>query len=337
MKKENALDIIEQIDSDIIEEADSYKGSKKKNTIVKWGVMAACLCLVAVGTFGVNDLFKKRDISTNDVIETTDLISDVPSVSETPEPAAADTGLFIPAVELPKTNAGVELDMIGLVVYNGGIYTQAEYYYGAEAQKISDLIGQYLGYAAGAINEWSTQEEYAEEFASSIKGDVYEVLGYDTDFRICVKEEFEGKNGEELFIGFFDRLNGITLTSGADLFENRLHLRDRISAIQWQSHNDWNYNLGNIQNAVVDADLWEEFLNQIDRGAFINTWNPETSGSTIYDTENQAHIILTMNDETVIRLRLIEGGYVGYDALGWYFVQIPGDVFDAVFAACGGM
>lgn len=32
----------------------------------------------------------------------------------------------------------------------------------------------------------------------------------------------------------------------------------------------------------------------------------------------------------------MEGGYVGYGPLGWYFVQIPGDAFDAVFIACGG-
>lgn len=56
----------------------------------------------------------------------------------------------------------------------------------------------------------------------------------------------------------------------------------------------------------------------------------------IYDTQNQAHLILTMSDGTVIRIRLIEGGYVGYDSLGWYFVKIPEDVFNSVYDACGG-
>jgi hypothetical protein len=120
------------------------------------------------------------------------------------------------------------------------------------------------------------------------------------------------------------------------LFETRLHLRDRIANIQWQSHNDWNYNGGNIQNADLDPALWEEFLDQICKGTFVNTWDPEISSNTIYDTEKQAHIILTMEDGTVIRLRLIDGGYVGYDALGWCFVQVPGDTFDSIFTACGG-
>lgn len=337
MKKEKALSIMEHIDSDIIDEADAYKGTKKKSTWVQWGAMAACLCLVVAGAFGTNELFKNRDIVKDGSVGKNEVISGDSSISETQKSANADTGIHIPAVELPDTTAGVEFDMIGFVVYNGGIYTEAENYYGAEALKIDNLIGKYLGYATGSINEWSTQEEYAEEFASSVAGKVYEVIGYDTDFRVCIREEVEDENGgKQLYIQFLDRLNGITLKTGEDLFETRLHLRDRIATIQWQSHDDWNYAEGNIQNADIDADLWEEFLNQVDKGSFVYTWDSEISNNTVYDTENQAHIILTMEDGTVVRIHLIEGGYVGYDALGYYFVQIPGEVFDSVFTACGG-
>lgn len=337
MKKEKALSIMEHIDPDIIDEADAYKETKKKSTWVKWGAMAACLCLVVAGAFGANNLFKNRDIVMDDPVGTNKVISGNPSISENQGPAIGNSGLYIPPVELPNTTAGVASDMIGLVVYKGGIYTQAEGYYGADALHIDKLVGKYLGYATGSINEWSKQEEYAEEFASSVAGKVYEVIGYDTSFRICVRMEFEDENGgKQLFIEFLDRLNGITLTNGADLFENRLRISNRISTIQWQSHNDWDNNLGNIQNAVLDTELWEKFLDQINKGTFVNTWNPEISSNTIYNTEKQSHIILTMEDGTVIRLRLIEGGYVGYDALGGYFVQIPRDVFDSVFSACGG-
>jgi len=50
MKKGKVFCSMEHIDSDLIEEAETYKGTKKKNTWVKWGAMAACLCLV-VGFF----------------------------------------------------------------------------------------------------------------------------------------------------------------------------------------------------------------------------------------------------------------------------------------------
>ena len=64
--------------------------------------------------------------------------------------------------------------------------------------------------------------------------------------------------------------------------------------------------------------------------------DPTSNNKSIYDTQNQAHLILTMSDGTVIRIRLIEGGYVGYDPLAWYFVKIPEDVFNSVYDACGG-
>ena len=48
----------------------------------------------------------------------------------------------------------------------------------------------------------------------------------------------------------------------------------------------------------------------------------------------QAHLYVRMEDETVVELRLFEGGYVGYQHMGWYFVKMPGAAFDAVFAGC---
>ena len=61
--------------------------------------------------------------------------------------------------------------------------------------------------------------------------------------------------------------------------------------------------------------------NQIDLAEFIYTWDSQNTNNTIYDNQNQAHITLVMNDGTTNSLRLIEGGYVGYDPMGWYFVK----------------
>ena len=169
-----------------------------------------------------------------------------------------------------------------------------------------------------------------------MSGKVYAVKGYDTDFRICIREEVEDENGDPtLWIQFLERLNGITLNTGADLFENRLHMQGRVKSIQWQSHDDWNSGGENMQDVNLDSACWEDFLNEIDNEKFVYTWTDDADKS-IYDTPNQAHLILTMEDGTIVRLRMMEGGYVGYDALGWYFVQIPGETFDAVYAACGG-
>lgn len=331
MKSDLLQDAIGEVRDDYIQDAD-LAPVRKKSGWLKWGAMAACLCLVlAAAIFGPEDQTP----------------ADAPMPAETDSQGAAaqaTEGLYIPAVELPENSAGVVYDVIGLVVYNGAIYTQAEDYFGDVAQRVDALVGDYLGYASGTIDEWSEQEQYAQNFASTVSGEVYAVNGYDTDFRICIRTEVEGENGEPvLWIQFLDRLNGITLTTGEDLFASRLHIRGNVERIQWQSHDDWNWDNGNLQDAALDPDLWDEFLRQMEAGTFLCTWDsgsqqtdPTSGEASIYATPHQAHLILTMKDNTSVRLRLIDGGYVGYDALGWYFVRIPGEVFDAVYDACGG-
>ena len=44
-----------------------------------------------------------------------------------------------------------------------------------------------------------------------------------------------------------------------------------------------------------------------------------------------------MKDGTTLRLRLIEGGYVGYNSLNWYLVKIPENIFNTVYDSCGGI
>ena len=316
MKEEKIFEIIADINEKYIAEAKIKPKKKKKQVWIKWIAAAACLCLILVGVWNINKNFKNSNVQ---------------------NPAITDTALYIPAVKLPDTTAGMQQKMEPLVVYNGCIYTLTEDYYGSEALKIDSLIGEYLGYATGSIDEWSTQEEYSEEFASTMRGKVYEVIGYDTDFRICIRRDIEdddgGKPEDQLRITFFERLNDITLRTGADLFENRLHIRNQIANIQWQSCDDRFYRKENIQNATLDSNLLEKFFDQINKNMFINLASPNKS---IYDTPRRTHIYLTMKDGTVVRLCLIEGGYVGYDGLAYCFVQIPEEIFNEVFTACGG-
>ena len=51
--KKDKLDTIGYIDDQLVEKADKYSVAKKKNAWVKWCAMAACLCLVVVGTIGL--------------------------------------------------------------------------------------------------------------------------------------------------------------------------------------------------------------------------------------------------------------------------------------------
>jgi len=360
MKSHELLDAVGGIDGKFIENA--AHRSPKRSAWKLAAPIAACLvllagvCLALPGLHSSNGTRFAPVPNPNGKTEWAELPKGSPSHPIlrpgdegyiTPAPTLAPVppadGITIPAIELPESS--VSADMIGLVVYRGGIYTEARSYYGEAAQRIDPLVGERLGTATGTISEWSKQEEYAVEFASTVAGDIYTVNGYDPGFRICLRMEVEREDGQpELWIEFFDRLNGITIATGSDVFEDRLHIRGRVEAIRWQAHDDWNWNKGSLREADIPQDTWDAFLDALDQGGFIDAWTPggafyeNRPGSSIYDTPNQAHLFLHMDDGTVIELRLIEGGYVRYNSFGsgWYFVKIPGEAFDAVYDACGG-
>ncbi len=365
MKGYELLDALGGVDAKYISRA--AEGGRKRNAgWVRWGALAACVCIIAAGTVlwarsraGTAPVtYDGPDPSAQTAPSVTPRDGEAPAdgkpadtapaVTAPDDRAAAKTedgeGIYIPAVNLPDEDFVGAADMIGLVVYKGGIYTQTESYFGEDAERIDGLVGDCLGRASGSIDEWSSQDEYAVELASNISGDVYSVKGYDTSFRVCIRNEVQGPDGEpQLWIEFLDRFNGVTISTGADLYEKRLRLKDRVETVRWQSHEDWNWNLGGVRDAELPEGLWERFLAAVDEGKFVFTWMPEGDfyegkpRSTIFDTPNQTHLIIAVEDGTTVRMRLVEGGYVSCETTGWwYFVKIPGQVFDAVYDACGG-
>lgn len=51
MKEERILSVLGQVDEKYIKEADPMNKTKKKNSWLKWGAAAACLCMVIAGAF----------------------------------------------------------------------------------------------------------------------------------------------------------------------------------------------------------------------------------------------------------------------------------------------
>lgn len=240
----------------------------------------------------------------------------------------APGAVFIPAIDLPCTPSD-SADMIGLAVYKGAVYTQSEVYYGEDARRLSGLVGDHLGQGTGTIHEWSTQEAYAQEFASNFSCGIYSVKGYSTDFRLCAAEF--GSDGTAEYIQFLDCLNGIALPDGRALFDQRLNLQGRVTAVRYQTHEDWNQENANYQDAALTQEQLDAFLEALCAGPFVYTYKTDPD---IYDAGEQVHLYLQLDDGTTPELRLMEGGFVGYQPLGWYFVKMPGDAFNAVFAMC---
>ena len=320
----NAFDLLDAIGG--AEDADILLAQKtrRKHRWIPWAAAACLLLAVGVG------VLLRHSVP----LPPQDAAAPAESTQTMPKP-----GVWIPTIELPKPEEAAMADMIALVVVDGNLYTEGETYYDDEAARIETLLGEKLGDATGTIDCFSDDSEYEKPFASTLAGEVFTVQGYDPAFRVAVRNvNSEGS----LSVWFMDCLNGISLSAGSDLFEDRLQLRDRVASIEWQSHGDWDWNLGGMQDAQISQETWSAFLDAVDAGEFVYTWQPgvpfydDHPNSSIYDTPNQAHLFLTMTDGTRVELRLIEGGYVGYAPLGWYFVQIPGEAFDAVYTACGG-
>lgn len=332
-----------EIADSIFERRDKYIAQQKakRKIIIRTVTSLCCICLIALIGFGIwqsgslnNSGLPLEEQSVNHFNESSDSSNSI-VVKADQQDDNTNHAVFIPPIELPETSDGAIYDMIGLVVYNGNIYTQAQSYEYSDANKIADLVGDYLGYATGEIDEWSNEDAYSEEFASTYTGNVYSVKGYSTDFRICISSEYVDESGYTVkWIQFLERLNGIGLTDGEDLFGDRLNIKDRIASIQYQTHEDWNQaknfykNLTGLTEEQINA-----FIEELYAGKFEYAYETYPD---IYDDSSleQAHLYLHLDDNTDVEIRLIEGGYVGYQDLGWYFVKMPGEAFDTIFYAC---
>lgn len=85
------------------------------------------------------------------------------------------------------------------------------------------------------------------------------------------------------------------------------------------------YNYLDLPN-ISDNDI-DKFIKELYSGEFV-----DLTKTNIYDNSSR-HLFIYMKDNTRIQLRLFEGGYVGYQDLGWYFVKMPGEIFDKFYEA----
>lgn len=324
MTGKDILNAVGNIDDEFIEAPESV-GATGKVKRRRTAIIAACIAALLIAGAAAAALNMRGGTP------------DAPQPAVVSDSAAGENtdALYIPAIELPESTDGAAMDMIGLVVYKGGIYTQAEWYNDEQAEKLRQtLVGEKLGHAKGTIDEWSTQDDYATEFASTYDADIFAVNGYGDDFRVCMSYVWEDENGaSHASVEFMERLNGIYLDAGADLFRDRLRLPGRVVSVDYQRHEDWDYAVNEFHTVSVTAESMDAFIDALCAGKFVNTW--ETMND-IYERDDisQKHLLLHMEDGTTVSLRLFGNGYIGYGPLGWYFVDMPGEAFDAVWELC---
>ena len=234
-------------------------------------------------------------------------------------PAEPFEPVYIPPDPMPEApEAGMAADMMGFFIHDGRMYTQTTQYVGAS------LLGERVASVTGDIDEWSGAEEEYVEGASSVAGEVYTVRGYDEGFRLALVTDA----GAELY----DCLSGISLSSGADLFESRLHIENAVAA--WCVPDaDWEWELDSRR--YIELEALEPFVATL-LASPMQDWDRGSENGDIYDFDYaEAHLYLELADGAVVPLRLFENGCVKDDgSAARVCAYMPGAIFDEVFEMC---
>lgn len=210
-------------------------------------------------------------------------------------------GVYIPKVAIEE-NAGIKAKMMPLIVYQGRIYLDS----GAQIDPVTaeKLVGEKLGTTKGSLTEWSKQDDYAVEFASTVGvQDVFTVKGYDESFRIMTLNRSNG----EVFAQIFECLNDITVRTGKDVLK-KFKLENNLSTVGYEDFDSWNNGKGNVQK-LSDLEGIEHFLKALDR----SVPHKQESLSQFFDDQSpdsQKFVYLTLKDGSRLQLRLFKDGYV---------------------------
>lgn len=238
---------------------------------------------------------------------------------EPPKQVSAGQALFIPKLQLPNKTNG-EADMIGLIVYKGKVYTQTSTSITVEAAEL--LLGEKIGKTKGNIDEWSSQDDYATELASTIgEADVYKVKGYSDDFRIMVFSKRDGVAWAE----FYECLNGLEVKNGADVF-GKMNILGHIESAAWERHSSWDENKQIYQPVEVDETI-KTFVQNLHEALPILQEDSQVEG-IFDDGSKQKFLMLTLEDGSIVQLRLFDQNLVYYEHL---FFKMDEGIFTKVW------
>lgn len=229
-----------------------------------------------------------------------------------------NVGIELPVIILPdQTEDFLNATMIGLIYYNGKIYTQTATEVAAEQAK--HLLGKKLGTAKGNIKGWVTQDDNDVEFASTIgQADVYTVNGYDKDFRIMTLAEQDGT----IYSTFYECLNGISVRDGGDFF-GKFKMTGNIVGAQYQSYSEW-YNSMDSSHQIEDMDLINTLVDQLNEAKPYIRQSVETELGDFRNDDSYRRLIIQLSDGTEVSLIVIRDGYINYGFAGVYFKMDSG-------------
>lgn len=295
-KEVNKIEIPKELHSKSVQGitmAKQERPKKIKNKKVT-GILIAAVLFLSVGTITfLNNPEGNSEVARNQITVT-------------------DNGsVVVPKIQLPEETSA-SMNMIGLIVYNGNIYTQTRTDF--DPANAKTLLGDKLGRTKPTIDEWSKQDVYSTEFASSIGSmDVYSVKGYDPNFRIMSYQESNNQSYGE----FYENLNGITIESGEDIF-GKLQLNGNVTSAKYRYFSDWNMEVENF-HPVNNMDTLNTFIQQLEEvKPFPRLAGNDPLGEYRNDEEYR-ELTLILEDGSRTRLTIMKDGIIHYGYMDVYF------------------
>lgn len=228
-------------------------------------------------------------------------------------------GVTIPPFELSLSAPAMAMvETVGYFTYEGRYYIQYDQLHDTEH------MGEYLGTVPGLLQEW-TPEDGLVDFAGRPYGDVYTVEGYDPSFILCKQEV----PGAPVFI--YINNNGITLTYGSELFEDRLHLsRDLLSA-QYESPESRFTEKGEPYEINTDNKVLRDLLSELNSAPFLLSDSvPLPEGVTYLRASQLYWLYFQTKTGMPIQLTLHENGYICFDGTDMVCQKLSDETYRAL-------
>ena len=193
-------------------------------------------------------------------------VGQVPSASISTESG----GVFYAAVS-EKEIGQVCVDGLRIfdyLYYDGSIYTSSyNFNTGEKAVAEAKLAAVSQDKLADIFNNeycWSEDSEKLAQVSENTSAAVYAVKGYDKAFRVCLSYEKYIPSLDETTYGMmiFDKLNGITLEKGSELFIDRLHM-DGFSEVYLRTIDE-----NGSRDEKLSVDM-TDFLSAVNDGSFV--------------------------------------------------------------------
>ncbi len=329
MNKEYIADALSEIEDKFIIEGCSICDINRTSFIekhkksIRFGMTLAIAALFTILFIKNSMVFPYASTKTekNDTIETKY------AQSPTTTPAPIKEGVYIPQSKLSLVERDdVCYSWVGpIAIYNGRSYIGL----GILDDVDNSLLEEHLGTCTGLLKEWSDPYEYVD-FSGNMEGELYAIKGYDTDFMIGLKTSYEDST---VAISALINGNDITLTTGADIFEKRLHLAGNYDKVTYQSREDWYESNGNIKTFdKASSVILSDFVNSLNKGKvmLVDEIPLEDKDSSIFDEKELCHLVFYKKDGIAIELRCMEGGYVFFDGMRQVCVKMSEKSFNQV-------